>query len=154
MQLLSMQNSNGGYASYEKKRGSALLELLNPAEVFGRYSHHTLAKYKLNRCRWYHDWLYIRGVHISLCSSIETLHRSLSILQTRGDQVTLCVCVYSPIREYPQRDIKYFLFYYTENQFWRPFDTSLVYREKMGRGRGKLLITACMWWVNLWANRM
>ncbi|CAI8009859.1 Lanosterol synthase [Geodia barretti] len=35
MQLLSMQNSNGGYASYETKRGSTLMELLNPAEVFG-----------------------------------------------------------------------------------------------------------------------
>ena len=34
-QLLSMQNGNGGYASYERKRGSILLELLNPAEVFG-----------------------------------------------------------------------------------------------------------------------
>ncbi|CAI8009857.1 Lanosterol synthase [Geodia barretti] len=33
--LLSMQNSNGGYASYETKRGSTLMELLNPAEVFG-----------------------------------------------------------------------------------------------------------------------
>ena len=30
-----MQNSNGGYASYETKRGSRLMELLNPAEVFG-----------------------------------------------------------------------------------------------------------------------
>lgn len=32
--LLEMQNSNGGYASYEKIRGSKHLELLNPAEVF------------------------------------------------------------------------------------------------------------------------
>ena len=35
LQLLSMQCSNGGYASYEIKRGSTVLELLNPAEVFG-----------------------------------------------------------------------------------------------------------------------
>ena len=34
-QLLNMQNTNGGYASYETKRGGALLEILNPSEVFG-----------------------------------------------------------------------------------------------------------------------
>lgn len=33
--LLSMQNKNNGFASYELIRGSHLLELLNPAEVFG-----------------------------------------------------------------------------------------------------------------------
>ncbi|ORZ36368.1 lanosterol synthase [Catenaria anguillulae PL171] len=33
--LLSMPNSDGGFASYEKIRGPALLEVLNPAEVFG-----------------------------------------------------------------------------------------------------------------------
>ncbi|GAA6017322.1 hypothetical protein JCM11491_000630 [Sporobolomyces phaffii] len=32
--LLSMQNPEGGFASYELIRGSPLLELLNPAEVF------------------------------------------------------------------------------------------------------------------------
>lgn len=34
--LLDMQNPNGGYASYEKIRGSKHLELLNPAEVFDK----------------------------------------------------------------------------------------------------------------------
>lgn len=33
--LLTMQNSNGGYASYEPIRGPKWLEWLNPAEVFG-----------------------------------------------------------------------------------------------------------------------
>ncbi|KAF9245283.1 terpenoid cyclases/protein prenyltransferase alpha-alpha toroid [Melanogaster broomeanus] len=33
--LLSMQNDNGGYASYELVRGPKWLEWLNPAEVFG-----------------------------------------------------------------------------------------------------------------------
>ncbi|XP_074045989.1 lanosterol synthase isoform X2 [Macrotis lagotis] len=33
--LLSMKNSDGGFATYEKKRGGRLLELLNPSEVFG-----------------------------------------------------------------------------------------------------------------------
>ncbi|GAA5907380.1 lanosterol synthase ERG7 [Sporobolomyces salmoneus] len=32
--ILSLQNSEGGFASYELIRGSPLLELLNPAEVF------------------------------------------------------------------------------------------------------------------------
>ncbi|KAK4237660.1 terpenoid cyclases/protein prenyltransferase alpha-alpha toroid [Achaetomium macrosporum] len=32
--LLLMQNGDGGFASYEKTRGSRLLEYLNPAEVF------------------------------------------------------------------------------------------------------------------------
>ena len=32
-----MQNSDGGYATYETKRGSTMLELLNPSEVFGKY---------------------------------------------------------------------------------------------------------------------
>lgn len=33
--ILGMQNADGGFASYELIRGPALLELLNPAEVFG-----------------------------------------------------------------------------------------------------------------------
>ncbi|KAJ3108476.1 Lanosterol synthase (Oxidosqualene--lanosterol cyclase) [Phlyctochytrium planicorne] len=33
--LLTMQNSDGGFASYEDIRGPAFLEWLNPAEVFG-----------------------------------------------------------------------------------------------------------------------
>jgi lanosterol synthase len=36
--LLGMQNSNGGFASYEPIRGSTWLELLNPAEVFGQFA--------------------------------------------------------------------------------------------------------------------
>ena len=34
--LLSLQNSDGGFASYEVVRGPKLLELLNPAQVFGK----------------------------------------------------------------------------------------------------------------------
>ncbi|XP_021060874.1 lanosterol synthase [Mus pahari] len=33
--LLSLRNSDGGFATYETKRGGYLLELLNPSEVFG-----------------------------------------------------------------------------------------------------------------------
>lgn len=31
-----MKNSDGGFATYETKRGGHLLELLNPSEVFGK----------------------------------------------------------------------------------------------------------------------
>lgn len=34
--LLTMQNRGGGFASYERIRGSSLLEYINPAEVFDR----------------------------------------------------------------------------------------------------------------------
>lgn len=34
--LLEMQNKDGGFGSYEKARGSEMMELLNPAEVFDR----------------------------------------------------------------------------------------------------------------------
>jgi lanosterol synthase len=33
--ILSLQNPDGGFASYELIRGSSWLEQLNPAEVFG-----------------------------------------------------------------------------------------------------------------------
>ena len=33
--LLSLQNPDGGFASYELIRATQLLELINPAEVFG-----------------------------------------------------------------------------------------------------------------------
>jgi len=33
--ILSLQNSDGGFASYELIRGPAWLEKFNPAEVFG-----------------------------------------------------------------------------------------------------------------------
>jgi len=36
VQLLNMKNSDGGFATYETKRGGVLLELLNPSEVFGK----------------------------------------------------------------------------------------------------------------------
>ena len=36
--ILSMQNPNGGFASYELQRGSERMEYLNAAEVFGELS--------------------------------------------------------------------------------------------------------------------
>jgi len=37
-QLLSMRNPDGGFATYETKRGGKLLEMLNPSEVFGEHA--------------------------------------------------------------------------------------------------------------------
>ena len=45
-QLLDMRNSDGGWATYERKRGGYMLELLNPSEVFGQ----TLFIYSLYSC--------------------------------------------------------------------------------------------------------
>jgi len=54
MQLLEMRNSDGGFASYETKRGGVMLELLNPAEVFGDcflWLVYSLVTYvNINRC--------------------------------------------------------------------------------------------------------
>ena len=36
-----MQNCNGGYSSYETKRGGGIMELINPSEVFGMCIHWT-----------------------------------------------------------------------------------------------------------------
>lgn len=33
-----MRNPDGGFATYETKRGGHLLELLNPSEIFGEWS--------------------------------------------------------------------------------------------------------------------
>lgn len=44
--MLTMQNSDGGFASYELVRGSRLLKYINPGEVFGkthRFHNYTLA---------------------------------------------------------------------------------------------------------------
>lgn len=41
-----MQNHDGGFASYEKARGSEYLELLNPAEVFDRI----MVEYSYTEC--------------------------------------------------------------------------------------------------------
>jgi len=35
--MLTLQNPNGGFASYELVRGPRWLEYLNPAEVFGPF---------------------------------------------------------------------------------------------------------------------
>ncbi|KAL5496385.1 hypothetical protein EMCRGX_G012656 [Ephydatia muelleri] len=37
--LLKMQNTNGGNVSYETKRGGAILEILNPSQVFSVFEY-------------------------------------------------------------------------------------------------------------------
>jgi len=41
-----MKNSDGGFATYETKRGGVMLELLNPSEVFGEC--HRAHKHQVN----------------------------------------------------------------------------------------------------------
>ncbi|CAG8534492.1 20617_t:CDS:10 [Dentiscutata erythropus] len=62
--LLSMQNTDGGFASYERTRGFKILEWLNPAEVFGNI----MVEYSYPECtscvlaalnafqKWYPDY--------------------------------------------------------------------------------------------------
>ena len=64
--ILSMQNPNGGYASYELKRGSDRMEYLNAAEVFGGHPP-SLWVSKLNRRRQYHGGLPLSRMH-NLCA--------------------------------------------------------------------------------------
>ena len=53
--MLSLQNPDGGFASYEPIRGSAWLELLNPAEVFGQPSLSLWSFKFLNSLRQHYD---------------------------------------------------------------------------------------------------
>ncbi|XP_009889697.1 PREDICTED: LOW QUALITY PROTEIN: lanosterol synthase [Charadrius vociferus] len=48
--LLSMRNSDGGFATYETKRGGHLLELLTPSEVFGKGSCDIMIDYTYVEC--------------------------------------------------------------------------------------------------------
>ncbi|KAG9477441.1 hypothetical protein GDO78_002701 [Eleutherodactylus coqui] len=58
--LLSMKNSDGGFATYETKRGGRLLELLNPSEVFGDimidYTYVECTSAAMQALKHYHAW--------------------------------------------------------------------------------------------------
>ncbi|XP_075139940.1 lanosterol synthase isoform X2 [Leptodactylus fuscus] len=58
--LLSMRNSDGGFATYETKRGGRLLELLNPSEVFGDimidYTYVECTSAVMQALKHYHAW--------------------------------------------------------------------------------------------------
>lgn len=51
-----MKNTDGGFATYETKRGGRLLELLNPSEVFGECVANILLKkmslYQTVNCKY------------------------------------------------------------------------------------------------------
>ena len=53
--LLTMQNRDGGFASYELVRGPSWLELLNPAEVFGELIVFNQYSFLAKSSRKYHD---------------------------------------------------------------------------------------------------
>lgn len=59
-----MRNPDGGFATYETKRGGKLLELLNPSEVFGRqcppwnsvYLEHLFSSFIQDTFKLYQKW--------------------------------------------------------------------------------------------------
>uniref|UniRef100_A0A8C5QGC3 Terpene cyclase/mutase family member n=1 Tax=Leptobrachium leishanense TaxID=445787 RepID=A0A8C5QGC3_9ANUR len=58
--LLSMRNSDDGFATYETKRGGRLLELINPSEVFGDimidYTYVECTSAVMQALKHFHDW--------------------------------------------------------------------------------------------------
>jgi len=58
-----MQNSDGGFASYELVRGPTWLELLNPAEVFGEFVPVHRCSFVSDMSREDHDRIRVSGVH-------------------------------------------------------------------------------------------
>ena len=58
-----MQNSDGGFASYELVRGPTWLELLNPAEVFGECIPARRCSSVFDTSREDHDRIRVSGVH-------------------------------------------------------------------------------------------
>ena len=64
--LLSLQNTDGGFASYELIRAPQFMEYLNPAEVFGELDERIYAQYQwLTRVRdrQHHDRVQLPGMH-------------------------------------------------------------------------------------------
>lgn len=62
--MLTMQNSDGGFASYELVRGPKWLEAINPAEVFGRLlCFREIILGLILRRRGHHDRVHISGMH-------------------------------------------------------------------------------------------
>lgn len=61
--LLTMQNPDGGFASYELVRGPSWLELLNPAEVFGEFNVLHRSTFLAKPSRKNYDRIRVSGVH-------------------------------------------------------------------------------------------
>ncbi|KAH6575441.1 hypothetical protein BASA60_005028 [Batrachochytrium salamandrivorans] len=104
--LLSMQNSNGGFASYELQRGSELLEILNPSEVFGKimtYPYHRakeidetvdravnfIRKLQLPNGLWFGSWgvcfTYATFFAVESLSSVGETYKSSDSLRSACD---------------------------------------------------------------------
>ena len=73
--LLTMQNSSGGFASYEPTRGSEYLEYLNAAEVFGRI----MIEYDYPECTT------AVVTALSLFSSHDSTYRASDIAKAKSD---------------------------------------------------------------------
>ena len=85
--LLSMQNPNGGYCSYELQRGSEKMEWLNAAEVFGEIGQ-LQSWMTADVRREYHGRLFVSRVHDLCVVSHEILLESRSNLSHGGSFVS------------------------------------------------------------------
>ncbi|CAG8617024.1 17101_t:CDS:10, partial [Racocetra persica] len=58
--LLSKQNTDGGFATYDRTRGPKFLERLNPAEIFGNimieYSYPEITSCAITALNYFHKW--------------------------------------------------------------------------------------------------
>lgn len=84
LKLLSMRNPDGGFATYETKRGGKLLELLNPSEVFGRQHSPGLLLYCNIQLRKSH--LYITNFMIAASCKVVLEVLQSSVLRVRVSQ--------------------------------------------------------------------
>lgn len=84
LKLLSMRNPDGGFATYETKRGGKLLEMLNPSEVFGRQN---------SPLRLFHD-----GSFLQICA---WRNCQISVLIVRLYQKMKCLFPYLKVGKVP-----------------------------------------------------
>lgn len=87
--MLTLQNPNGGFASYEPIRGPRWLEWLNPAEVFGMFHALTAPLIVQLVFRQYHDRVLLPGMHNLCYHVISDLPETLSPLSTKRCRVCI-----------------------------------------------------------------
>jgi lanosterol synthase len=88
--LLTMQNKNGGFASYELVRGTSFMELLNCAEVFGTsrcFVDVCTGSDRFNAPRQHHDRVQLPRMYDIGIVRPHALQPSLPRLSPCGDRV-------------------------------------------------------------------
>lgn len=92
--ILSLQNPDGGFASYELIRGTKYMELINPAEVFvgcfvlrKRY----VEKLLTLTAGQHYDRIQLPGMHDGVLDSSEHLHSFIPRLSAGRCQVSFAI---------------------------------------------------------------